>query len=344
MIEKSVIFLKTAAPLCGVVALALCLRVSVVEVYRLPEKGMMPTLLEGDRLLANKLAYGLRIPFVKKPLARWGRPGRGDVLVFRTPFDKNSLSVRRVVALPGDRIFFENDRLYLNEREVKRYLPPSAFQGMREEDFSKGWIGPDKSHFTHYVENLFGTSYSVLLKKNRKGYLIFGPYLIPDGYYFVLGDHRDFTRDSRTWSLNVQKAKGEVSFSRSKRGSPVFIPKGTVVRTTHPQLPEYFETLNPAHLTGRSVNVEVEAKRGGLNGNVKAYQINHIEDRRLSFLKVRNKKPFQGGKSDNLVKEEDVLGRIARVGWSCQAALSFVDFICHPGTIRWRRNFKSLSP
>ena len=336
--------MQTAVPLMGVVALALCLRVSVVEVYRLPEKGMMPTLLEGDRLAANKLAYGLRLPFMKKPLARWSRPRRGEVLVFRTPFDKNSLSVRRVVALPGDRVFFENGQLYLNERKVERRRHAGGFQGLREGDLREGWIGPDKSHFTHYVESILGISYSVLLKKNRKGTLIFGPYLIPDGHYFVLGDHRDFTRDSRTWSLNVQKAGGMVTFSRLKRGPSVFIPQGTVIRTTHPQLPEYFQTLHPVWLTGQSVKVEVEAKRGGLNGNVKAWQINHIEDTRLSFLKVTNEKAFQGGKSDNLVKEEDILGRITRVGWSCGQALSFVSFICHPGAIRWDRTFKSLSP
>ncbi len=338
-------FLKSTGVVLWIVLLALWVRISVVEVYRIPETGMMPTLMEGDRVFAGKLAYGLRLPFIKSFVARWSRPQRGDVIVFRSPFDKSSLSVRRVVGLPGDRVFFEHGNLYINEHKIIKKNPGKRKKDLswiKDKDFFDTGRGMGKSDFVHKEEHLFTRSYSVLLKKKKLGYLIFGPYLIAEGHYFVLGDHRDFTQDSRTWPAQLGRARGQVVFFRKKPGPPVSIPRGTVVSRSHPQLPEYFETLKTVVLRGLQVEVDVQAQKKGVSGNVKAYQINRIESAGLSSLSVHNSFDMQGGQSKNLVAEGDILGKLWRVWFSCEDGFWFADFICDFRSLRWGRSLRKI--
>ena len=315
--------------LIWVVLLALVLRWSVLEVYVIPETGMMPTLFANDHIFVNKLAYGFRLPFFKSFLIEWSRPRRGDIVVFRSPFDPGSLSIRRVVGLPGDRIFFEHGNLYVNEKKVEKKTPVQRagdFSWVRDEDFSDAGMTADKSHYVHWEESISGRSYSVLLQKSQKAYLIFGPYRIPPKRYFVIGDHRDRVQDSRTWPSQTKKAIGTVTFSRAHTGPPVLIPGGTLVRTSHSHLPEYFETLKDVTLDGLFVDVEIQAKRGGLSGNVSAGQINKIEGNFPSSLNVRNAQTLHSGTDENLVLESDIIGRVQRVWFSCERTLSFGGF------------------
>ena len=187
----------------GVIATALILRICVVEVHEVSFNDMLPTLLKGDYVLVNKLAYGMRLPFAASNFTQWSRPKRGDVIVFKTPFNKNMLSIRRVMALPGDTILFKNNRFYLNGRQLKITKPgprKKDFSWITDEDFSPGGLTADKSFYTHLEENLPPRhSHSILIKKHLKRFLNFGPYRVPQGYYFVLGDHRNHAQDSRTW-------------------------------------------------------------------------------------------------------------------------------------------------
>ena len=342
MTKRIIIFFNSVFISIWVVLLALILRWSVLEVYVLPLRGMMPTLFMNDHVIVNKLAYGLRMPFLDYYISRWSHPKRGDVVVFRAPFDSRSLSIRRVVGVPGDRVFFENGSLYVNEKQVTKQIPSDRkkdFSWVRDEDFSDEGITEDKSHYIHWEEMLANSPYSILLKKKKKGYLIFGPYRIPSRYYFVMGDHRDYSQDSRTWPARIQKAKGKVTFSRADTGSAVLIPKGTLVRTGDLKLPEYFETQKEATLVGLFIDVDVIARKAGLAGNVLVGQINMIEGPLSKKLSVSNADIFSGGKDENLVFELDVLGRVSRVLFSCEKTLTISSFLCDPRYMRWDRTF-----
>ena len=184
------------------VGLALVLRWSFLEVYTLPIQEMMPTLFAGDHVFVSKMSYGLKIPFTQKYLARWAGPKKGDVIIFKSPFDLSSVSISRVIGRPGDKIFFEDNILYVNEKKILKKTPLERardFQWVRDEDFSAGGLTEDKSHYSHFEEELKGQIYSVLVNKRKKSWLVFGPFVVPQGFYFVMGDHRDRSQDSRTW-------------------------------------------------------------------------------------------------------------------------------------------------
>ena len=343
MIKKLTNFFNSVFIFIWVVLLALILRWSVLEVYVIPLQGMMPTLFSGDHVIVNKLAYGLRTPFFPYYISQWTLPKRGDVIVFHSPFNSNSLSIRRVIGLPGDRVFFENGNLYVNEQQIIKQIPSERkkdFSWVRDEDFSDRGMTEDKSHYVHWQETLSDSTYSILLKKKKQGYLIFGPYRIPPYYYFVMGDHRDQSQDSRTWPAQIQKAKGKVTFSRLNAGLAVLIPKGTLIRTSDSRLPQYFETQMDVVLKGLFVDVKVKARKAGLAGNVLAGQINLIESRSLSAkISVSNAQALTEGKDENLVFEPDILGRVSRVWFSCEKKLAITSFLCDPRYIRWDRTF-----
>ena len=345
MTKKINFFLNSSLISIWVILLALVLRWSVLEVYIMPLQGMMPTLFVNDHVIVNKLSYGLRVPFFNHYISHWSQPQRGDVVVFRAPFDTQSLSIRRVIGLPGDRIFFENGNLYVNEKQIAKQIPferKKDFSWIRDEDFSDEGRTEDKSHYVHWEETLSHHPYSILLKKEKKGYLIFGPYRIPPKYYFVMGDHRDYSQDSRTWPARIQKAAGKVTFSRSHTQSIISIPKGTLVRTNDVKLPEYFETQKEVQLKGLFVDVEVIARKAGLAGNVSIGQINVIEGSLSKELSVSNAEVLTGGKDENLVFELDILGRVNRILFSCEKTLTKLSVLCDPRYMRWNRTFFSI--
>ncbi len=343
MNKKIINCLNSVLILIWVILLAILLRWSILEIYVMPLKGMMPTLFPNDHLIANKLAYGLISPFSSSYILQWAVPQRGEVIVFRSPFDSRSLSIRRVVGVPGDRVFFENGNLYINEQKIIKQIPARKkkdFSWIKDEMFSDEGMTADKSHYIHWEETLSDITYSILLKKKREGYLIFGPYHIPPRYYFVMGDHRDQSQDSRTWPARIQKAAGNVTFSRTNTDAPaLLIPKGTLVRTGDLKLPEYFETKQDVTLKGLFTDVEVLAKKAGRAGNVSAGQINVIEGSLSAQLSVSNEHTLTGGKDENLVFEGDILGKISYVWFSCEKTMKVFSVLCDPRYIRWNRTF-----
>ena len=337
-----------AAVLCFIVVFALFLRGAVGEVYIIPMRAMLPNLLVNDHVWVNKLAYGFRWPFSDSYQALWSKPKRGDIVIFRSPYNPHLLSIRRVVGIPGDLVWFVNDSFHLNEKKViKKHIVNQQVPAVMEQGILPDHPTVDFSHYSVWRETLpGGVSYHLLLKKNQKDHFIYGPYLMPDQYYFVAGDNRSHSQDSRTWPSQIEKAKGYATFFRSqgKNSVPVVIPKGTIVRTGHPHLPEYYETLRPARLEGESEVVPILAKKGGISGNVGEGDIKHIEGALAKKLRVINVSPVTGGVDKNLVFIEDIVGSVSRVIMSCTHTLQFLEFLCHPGTFRWNRFFTFPGP
>lgn len=162
-------------------------RSAVADWNDVPTGSMKPTILEGDRIFINKVAYDLKFPFTTFRLAEWDDPERGDVVVLRSPEDDKRL-VKRVVGLPGDEILFRNGRLFIN-REPVDYDPLAASIVQQ--------IDPtDQPSFLFAQENLTGRHHPVMITLGTPS-LPFGPYVVPETQYFVMGDNRNNSRDSR---------------------------------------------------------------------------------------------------------------------------------------------------
>lgn len=164
-----------------VLAVVLVLRSFLVEPFQIPSGSMLPTLEVGDFILVNKYAYGLRLPVAGTKILEVDDPERGDVIVFRYPEDGSTNYIKRVVGLPGDRVRYEDREIFINGEKVdSRFvarLPPAELRR----------------------ETLGGTEHDVFLTLGRTGRSGEGEWLVPEGEYFVMGDNRDNSNDSRYW-------------------------------------------------------------------------------------------------------------------------------------------------
>ena len=179
---KDPILVEYAKSFFPILLLVLLLRSFLFEPFRIPSGSMMPTLLEGDFIFVNKFAYGLRLPVLNTKIVEIGAPKRGDVVVFRLPSDPSVNYIKRVVGLPGDVVDYDqgNRRLTINGMQM-----PVEMLGDYE----------DGSQYRLGRENLDGVTHSVLFMPANlsRG----GVYRVPEGHYFMMGDNRDNSQDSR---------------------------------------------------------------------------------------------------------------------------------------------------
>jgi len=174
-------------PILLVVAIVMPLRSSIADWYDIPSGSMIPTILEGDRVVVNKLAYDLKVPFTSVEIAHWANPRRGDVIVFRSPADGTRL-VKRVIGLPGDTLSLVQNRLWINGQPVQ-YEPLEPPDNLK----SQG----DSWRYDVVEESLPGKSHAVMFTSGVPARRSFGPVVVPGGHYFVMGDNRDNSNDSR---------------------------------------------------------------------------------------------------------------------------------------------------
>ncbi len=184
------------------IAIALLVRWAFMEAYVIPSGSMLPTLLVRDHIFVNKVVYGVRVPFTERWIVRLNEPQPGEVVVFKYPQDISQFYIKRVVGVSGDRIFYENGNLYVNERLVEKRVPQKRAGDaawLRDADFLGEEASGAVQNYVHWEESLGERTYSTLLRKGEPVNLSFGPYTVPEGHFFVLGDNRDNSQDSRAW-------------------------------------------------------------------------------------------------------------------------------------------------
>ena len=188
-----------------VILLVFVLRSFIVEPFKIPSGSMIPTLQVGDFILVNKFTYGIRLPVINKKTIDVNSPQRGDVMVFRYPEDPSLDYIKRVVGVPGDKVAYQNKKLTINGQpiETKRvddYLHPERLYYSKQyiektatfehrtlnDDDAPAYI-PDATQFP-YRENCLCNNAGVICT-------------VPPGHYFMMGDNRDNSRDSRFWGF-----------------------------------------------------------------------------------------------------------------------------------------------
>ena len=179
---------KEIRPLLILAVILFSIRSSLADWNDVPSGSMRPTIIEGDRIWVNKLAYDLKVPFTTWHIAEWGDPQRGDITVFFSPHDGKRL-VKRVIGLPGDTVELRNNQLILNGAPVE--YQPIAEEMLRDipESQRAGRVFAD--------EKLPGLTHAVGGFPAAPAPRTFGPTVVPPGEYFMMGDNRDDSFDSR---------------------------------------------------------------------------------------------------------------------------------------------------
>jgi len=169
-----------------VLLVVLVVRSFIIEPFQIPSGSMKPTLEVGDFILVNKFAYGLRLPVVHHRFLEVDDPERGDVMVFRFPEEPSVNFIKRVVGLPGDRIRYEGKQLYVNGEPIAKALIEE---------------GPALSPQQLLLEEQLGEVSHFIYNNPRDPGPQMREVVVPEGHYFMMGDNRDHSNDSRYWGF-----------------------------------------------------------------------------------------------------------------------------------------------
>jgi len=222
------VLVDLARSLFPVFLIVLLLRSFLVEPFRIPSGSMMPTLLIGDFILVNKFSYGIRLPVLDTKVIEIGKPQRGDVVVFRYPEDPSIPFIKRVVGLPGDLVEYHHasKKVYINNEPIEQTVDRHRYIGIGS--------GSDMTGRELRIEQLPGAEHAILVIPTRMQFAPVKQWVIPENEYFVLGDNRDNSKDSRFWGtvpeenligkaffiwMNWDWANGGISWQRL--GTPI---------------------------------------------------------------------------------------------------------------------------
>lgn len=230
-------WIENTASIFPVIGLVLVLRSFIYEPFQIPSGSMMPTLLVGDFILVEKFTYGLKDPVFRKQLVNVGEPERGDVVVFKYPPEPSIDFIKRVVGLPGDTVRYSEDKRLCIQAKGETECKLVPLENVHNSDFMQRGM-----NLIQAQETLGETPHEILVNPytpNQSAYYYptpgLGEWVVPEGEYFVIGDNRDNSKDSRFWGFVpkenlVGKAVGIwTSFEFNESGDgflPSWVPVG----------------------------------------------------------------------------------------------------------------------
>lgn len=185
-IEKEPLIVEYSKSFFPVLLVVLVLRSFVAEPFRIPSQSMLPTLQRGDFILVSKHSYGIHMPAFGTELVETGKPERGDVIVFKYPPDPSKDYIKRVIGLPGDTISFDRGQLFINGELIEQRKI-----GLAET--------MDGETLELWEEKLADDWHPIYKRPHSRMLQLSGSFTVPDANYFVMGDNRDNSNDSRVW-------------------------------------------------------------------------------------------------------------------------------------------------
>jgi signal peptidase I len=178
--KKKNIYLEYAEAIVTALILALIIRAFIVQAFKIPSESMVPTLVVGDHLLVNKFLYGIDIPFTNAKYFAIRKPKQEDVIVFKYPKDPRRDFIKRVIAVEGDKVQGIEKKVYINDSPI------------------------DDERYVQYTDD------DILPKSSQDPRDNFGPFIVPEGKVFVMGDNRDRSHDSRYWGyVDINQIRGK---------------------------------------------------------------------------------------------------------------------------------------
>lgn len=186
------VIVEYSRSLFPVLLIVLLFRSFLFEPFKIPSGSMIPTLLVGDFIVVNKFSYGVRLPVLNKKIISTGEPERGDVVVFRYPLDTSVNFIKRAVGLPGDTITYRGKQLFVNGEIVEQ----AAAGRYLSSDVKCSTPSLDAALFD---EQLGEVNHNILKHTSSAGRN--GQWVVPEGHYFMMGDNRDRSNDSREWGF-----------------------------------------------------------------------------------------------------------------------------------------------
>lgn len=188
--RREPVIVEYARAFFPVILIVFLIRSFLGEPFRIPSGSMMPNLFNGDFILVNKFSYGVRLPVLNEKIVAIDDPRRGDVAVFRFPGDPSINYIKRIVGVPGDHVVYRKKRLYINGAPMEQ---------TRNQPYSSPHIAAPIGEVRRVAENFDGRAHDILIAgRGDEGYAEFR---VPPGQYFVMGDNRDQSNDSRYWGF-----------------------------------------------------------------------------------------------------------------------------------------------
>ncbi len=190
-VKKIPMIIDYARSFFPVLLLVFLLRSFLFEPFRIPSGSLKPTLDVGDLILVNKFDYGIRLPVIHKKIFAWGEPKRGDIMVFRCPYNPSIDFIKRVIGLPGDRISYIDKTLYVNGQKASQQFVKNTT------DLDDGGSIID---VTLKEEDFLGIKHAIYQMQDHPNDDV-KEFVVPKGMYYVMGDNRDGSADSRYWGF-----------------------------------------------------------------------------------------------------------------------------------------------
>lgn len=192
--KKLLFVIDNARSFFPIFLLVLVIRSFTYEGFRIPTGSLKPTLLVGDFILVNKFDYGIRLPVIHTKIISIGEPKRGDIVVFREPPKESRDLIKRVIGIPGDHIVYKDKVLYINGEKISQTFEK---YGTDQDDNIEPWQVVQKK------ENLMGVVHDIYQIPQRENDDF--DVIVPQGKYFMMGDNRDNSGDSRYWGFLPEK-------------------------------------------------------------------------------------------------------------------------------------------